>query len=162
MPAPPCQTPRLNCVCSKLWSTMTTLFPTASDDDEMMIGVYERQGRTLDDLPYTDAFEQIAAAVTDGEVTQARRAEVFHRLHNLRKAGRMPRLGRAASQPPRIDREQERRLEQAVVDAVGSLGQRDQLPYTPALDAIVDAFNADTGLALAHHDVWRLIAKLAK
>jgi hypothetical protein len=45
---------------------------------------------------------------------------------------------------------------------VGGLGQRDQLPYTPAFDALVQEFNAATGRSLDPHSVWRLVAKLAK
>ena len=53
-------------------------------------------------------------------------------------------------------------LRQLVIDAAGSLGQRDQLPYTPGFDDLNAQFNAGTGRSLAPHDLWCLIAKLAK
>jgi hypothetical protein len=127
----------------------------------MLIAAYERTGRTLDDLAHTDAFESIFASV-GGERAGASRREVFHRLHNLRKAGRLPRLGAATSQPPRINADDEGHLRSLVIHAVGTMGQRDRLPYTPEFDALVERFNESTGHNLTAHDIWRLIARLAK
>jgi len=126
----------------------------------VLIAAYEHAGRTLDDLPYTPEWASLYAAV--GEATGKREREVFHSLHNLRKAGKLPRLGRAASTPPRIDAEEEAQLRERVVGQVGSLGQRDRLPFTPEFDRLVLEFNSATGRELSPHDVWRLIAKLAK
>lgn len=139
-----------------------TLFATGpADGDSALIGAYAAAGRTLDDLPYTPEFDRILEAA--GAAGSARRArEVFHRLHNLRKAGKLPRLGRAASKPPAIVPEEEAWLADAVIQTVGTLGQRDQLPYTPEFDGIVERFNARTGRDLTPHDIWRLVAKLAK
>jgi hypothetical protein len=134
-----------------------TLFPNSSD--ELLVSVYLKQGRTLDDLPYTPEFEAIYSAAGDEMVT---RAALFRRLHNLRKAGQLPRLGKAADKPPRIDPEQEEILVELVEAVIGKLSLRDQLPYTPPFDRIVCTFNAQAGLVLPPHTVWRLIAKLAK
>ena len=140
---------------------MTTLFQTS--DDDLLIAVYARQGRTLDDLPYTSEFEAIYEAYTGGdEAAAGSRAGLFHRLHNLRKAGRLPRMGRAASKPPRVEPESEALLVRLVEAEVGQLSRRDQLLYTPAFDDIVNVFNARTGLHLSPHAVWRIVAKLAK
>ncbi len=137
------------------------LFPTS--DDELLISVYQKQGRTLDDLPYTDEFDAIHAAVIgDENATSTSRADLFHRLHNLRKAGKLPRLGKAATKPPRIAPEHEALLTSLVEEKIGRLSLRDQLLYAPAFDEIVIAFNARAGLNLSPHDVWRIIAKLAK
>jgi len=157
-----------------------------SPGDELLIAVYEKQGRTLDDLPYTPQFEAIAAAMDDGDdtagagpaseasadeqadeapvshVASNRRAALFHRLHNLRKAGKLPRLGRAAEKPPTIEADHEQLLVTLVEQAIGKLSLRDRLPYHEAFDQIVESFNAQAGLSLSHHAVWRIIAKLAK
>ncbi len=138
---------------------MDTLFPTT--DDDLLKSVYARQGRTLDDLPYTPQFEAIAQALGAAD-SNAQRAELFHRLHNLRKAANLPRLGRAAEPPPRIDAEHETLLTQLVEQEIGKLSLRDRLPYTDAFDTIVATFNARAGLNLSPHDVWRIVAKLAK
>lgn len=129
--------------------------------DALLVEQYVRAGRTLDDLPYTPEFEVLARAVRAADPDATDRS-IFHRLHNLRKAGRLPRLGRAASQPPAISGEEEQRLAALVVEKVGRLGARDRLPYTPEFGELLDAFNAESGRNLHPHDVWRLIAKLAK
>ena len=141
------------------------LFPIG--DDDLLISVYQKQGRTLDDLPYTDAFESLYAAMyggddeaDDGPVPT--RDKVIHRLQNLRKAGKLPRLGRAQGERPRITSEQEARLATNVEEQVGALSKRDQLLYTPAFEELCTRFNAEAGLDLSRHDIWRLVAKLAK
>jgi hypothetical protein len=127
--------------------------------DEALIIAYQSTGRTLDDLPYTEEFERLHRSLPPGSGTQR---EVFHRLHNLRKAGKLPKLGKPQALPPRINPEEEDQLRALVVGAAGTLGQRDRLPYTPEMDAVVQEFNARTGRALDQHAVWRLVAKLAK
>lgn len=144
-------------------SKSSTLFgasPTGDETDTALIRAYESAGRTLDDLPYTKEFEALYAAVAS-EVNGSER-DVLHRLHTLRKAGRLPRLGRGSSTPPAISPEHEAMLAELVVEALGKLSLRDRLPYTPEFDELVAKFNASAGLALGPHEVWRLIAKLAK
>lgn len=132
-------------------------------DEQRIIEAYAEQGRTLDDLPYTDEFETIYAVLTAGVSTPAvSRAALFHRLHNLRKAGRLPRLGRARSSITKIDHQQEVQLTALVEAAVGSLSKRDQLPYTETFTELITRFNEQAGLNLEPHQVWRIIAKLAK
>lgn len=137
----------------------------AGHDDDLLIRVYEKQGRTLDDLPYTEEFEHIVEAVAlDGSsVSTTERAAILHRLQNLRKSGRLPRLGRTTAERPRIDAEHEHTLRMLVqTELGGGMGGRDQLPYTLAFDRIAESFATDTGLRLEARDLWRLIAKLAK
>jgi hypothetical protein len=141
------------------------LFQTS--DDELLISVYQRQGRTLDDLPYTEHFEAIFSAVvgdrTDQEPYAAlTRSALFRRLHNLRKAGRLPRLGRAIASPPRLDPQCEQKLIELVEAEIGKLSLRDQLPYSNQFERIVTTFNAQASLNLSLHDAWRIIAKAAK
>lgn len=143
--------------------TEPTLFPTS--DDDLLISVYQKQGRTLDDLPYTNAFETLYTSMygeAEDAAGQPTRAQVFHRLHNLRKAGKLPRMGRAVGERPRIDAEQEQVLIELVEQEVGAISKRDQLLYTPGFETVCTAFNAKAGLTLSHHAIWRLVAKLAK
>lgn len=139
-----------------------TLFsgPDAGEVDRLIATAYERTGRTLDDLPYTEEFEQLWSSLA--KATNSGRRELFHRLHTMRKAGRLPRLGRSKSSPPKIEASEEALLAALVVESVGTLGQRDQLPYTPAFDALLERFNTETGRSISPHDAWRLVAKLAK
>ena len=141
-----------------------TLFPI--NDDETLISVYQKQGRTLDDLPYTDDFETIYRSLygpggRDAPAAMTK-AQLFHRLQNLRKAGKLPRLGRAASPPPRIEPDEEVQLIRRVEQEIGQLSKRDQLVYQPTFDAVLDDFNRSTGRSLSPHALWRIIAKLAK
>ncbi|MDQ7012316.1 MAG: acetylxylan esterase [Planctomycetota bacterium] len=146
-----------------LTGAQTGLFGTAPSrdrTDELLVAAYERAARTLDDLPYTPEWATLFAEA--GGATGMREREVFHALHNLRKAGKLPRLGRATSSPPRINAEEESQLGEHVVRLIGSLGQRDRLPFTPEFDRLVEWFNTTTGRELSPHDVWRLIARIAK
>lgn len=129
-------------------------------DEARLIDAYERAQRTLDDLPYTPEFARLCAEV--GAQTQAQQRDAFRTLHRMRKAARLPRMGRSASERPRIEPEEESLLSGLIVEAVGTLGQRDRLPYSAEMDALVEKFNAQTGRSLDHHAVWRLIAKIAK
>jgi len=133
---------------------------TVAAADARLIEAYRSAGVTLDALPYTEAFEGLYGAVR-GSVS-GDKAAVFHRLHNLRKAGKLPTLGRAATSAPRLDAEHEAELVGLVEREVGRLSLRDRLVYAEAFDRVVESFNASTGLAMSHHDVWRVVAKLAK
>jgi hypothetical protein len=142
-------------------SQSTGLFgqPLRLDDDEaLLLEAYVEANTTLDDLPYTPAFAALHAKVGAGRT----QAEVFRKLHNLRKAGKLPRLGRASTPAVKVSEEEEALLQRAVLARVRTLGERDSLLFTPEFDAIVEQFGKESGRALSAHDVWRLLAKIAK
>ena len=132
--------------------------PRLSTQDETLIGVYERIGRTLDDLPYTQEFEELRAAI-DADMT---RRDVLHRLMNLRKAGKLPRLGKSPSLAVKLTDNEERSLIELLREHLGTTGARDRLPYTEAFDPFHASFTEKTGRQLEQHTLWRLICKLAK
>ncbi|MFZ2874441.1 MAG: hypothetical protein WAZ94_08155 [Phycisphaerales bacterium] len=134
--------------------------PRSLDSDDRLVAAYVEVGRTLDDLPYTEEFEKLVT-VLGGEGAVARR-EVLHRLQNLRKANKLPRLGRAASPSIKVTEDEESLLVGLVTEQAGTLGQRDQLVYDPRFDTLTERFNARTGRSLSRHDLWRLVAKLSK
>jgi argininosuccinate lyase len=134
---------------------------TVSQFNQRLIESYVEVGRTLDDLPYTEEFLKVCHLAGAGDAGMSEQA-IFRRLQNIRKAGKLPPIGRAPSKPPRISEAEEQWLRQAVEEAVGSLGQRDQLPFTPKFDALLQRFNQASGRALDPHDLWRVIAKIAK
>ena len=146
---------------SGLFDTREAVTQTLDQQDQVLIQAYVAAGRTLDDLPYTAEFEQIFAAI-GGEQSGRERRAVFHRLHNLRKAKKLPRLGKASEPAPHILPEDEAQLAALVVERVGTMGQRDQLPYDAKFDDLVQAFAAKSGRGLSQRDVWRVVAKLAK
>jgi hypothetical protein len=127
---------------------------------DLLVELYQKLGRTADDLPYTPHFESLYGpyAASHGEPKPSR-AEVWRHLLNLRKAGKLPKLGDAKSKPPDVDPESRAKLRELLGK---DIGKRDRLPYTPRFDQIADAFNKTQPRALAPHLVWRLIATLAK
>src|SRR5688572_4321016 len=127
---------------------------------DALVAAYEKIGRTADDLPYTPHFETLYSgyAAQHGE-PKPTRSEVWRHLLNLRKAGKLPKLGDARSKPPEVGDEDRARLREMLGD---DIGKRDRLPYTERFDAIVDSFNRTQARPLSPHLVWRLVATLAK
>jgi catechol 2,3-dioxygenase-like lactoylglutathione lyase family enzyme len=122
--------------------------------------VYEQIGRTADDLPYTPQFEELCNLYSSrfSEPKPTKR-EVWRHLLNLRKAGKLPKLGEARSPSPDVS-EEARRI---VKELLGKdIGKRDRLPYSERFDRLVDEFNRTQERPLSPHLVWRLVAKLAK
>lgn len=127
---------------------------------EELIGVYQQIGRTADDLPYTPHFEKLYTTyIANYSEPRPTRAEVWRHLLNLRKGGKLPKLGEARSTPPEISDEDRSKLRQMLGT---DIGKRDRLPYSKRFDEIVDAFNRTQTRAISPHLVWRLVATLAK
>ncbi|NLF30370.1 MAG: hypothetical protein GX591_05720 [Planctomycetes bacterium] len=62
--------------------------------EEMLIESYGRMARTLDDLPYTQEFEQLYAGFVESSRRDLSRHDLWRALTNLRKAGRLARKER--------------------------------------------------------------------
>ncbi len=126
---------------------------------DVLSQIYEKLGRTADDLPYTPHFESLYSAYAAQLDPRPTRQEVWRHLLNLRKAGKLPKLGDAKSRPPKVDDDSRTKLR----DLLGKdVGKRDRLPYSDRFDEIVDAFNRTQSRRLSPHLVWRLVATLAK
>ena len=65
--------------------------PPLTPEDERLITAYQRAGRPLDDLAYTEEFERLCLEVGANQSRQDRH-QVFKRLLTLRKSGRLPSL----------------------------------------------------------------------
>jgi catechol 2,3-dioxygenase-like lactoylglutathione lyase family enzyme len=127
---------------------------------EVLGKIYEEVGRTADDLPYTPDFEKLFARYSaEHPEPKPTRREVWRHLLNLRKAGKLPKLGEARSASPEISAEQELAIRRLLGEEIG---KRDRLPYTERFDQLVDDFNKTQERPLSPHLVWRLVAKLAK
>jgi catechol 2,3-dioxygenase-like lactoylglutathione lyase family enzyme len=144
--------------------TSDTLFPgiepKLAAKREDLIAVYEQIGRTADDLPYTPHFEKLYSTYA-GKYPEPKpaRAEVWRHLLNLRKGGKLPRMGDARSTPPEVSAEDLEKLRQMLGEEIG---RRDRLPYTKRFDQLVDEFNKRQSRPISPHLVWRLVATLAK
>jgi len=73
--------------------TSTSEFVRAdlSDFDWALMREYERIGRPVDDLAYTEEFDRLYKSLEAVRESRSK-AEVFRRLLNLRKSGRLPRV----------------------------------------------------------------------
>jgi catechol 2,3-dioxygenase-like lactoylglutathione lyase family enzyme len=122
--------------------------------------VYEKIGRTADDLPYTPHFESLYHGYIAGHAEpKPTRGEVWRHLLNMRKSGKLPKLGEARSAAPEVTPEERKALKEMLGD---DIGRRDRLPYSKRFDEIVDQFNKTQPKPLSPHLVWRLVATLAK
>ena len=126
---------------------------------EALAEIYEKLGRTADDLPYTPHFESLYSSYVTHFDTPPTKREVWRHLLNLRKAGKLPKLGEARSKPPKVSDEARQHLRELLGEDVG---KRDRLPYTPRFDELVNKFNESQLRRLSPHLVWRLVATLAK
>jgi len=127
---------------------------------EELSNIYQQIGRTADDLPYTPHFEKLYLTYCGAyPEPKPSRAEVWRHLLNLRKGGKLPKLGEARSTPPPVSDEDRTKLRQMLG---ADIGKRDRLPYTKRFDEIVDAFNRTQQRPISPHLVWRLAATLAK
>lgn len=142
-----------------------SLFPGAVEarapvKREELSRLYEQISLTADDLPYTPHFEKLYVNyVSSYSEPRPTRSEVWRHLLNLRKGGKLPKLGEARSTPPEVSDEDRVKLR----DLLGAdIGKRDRLPYTKRFDEIVDTFNRTQTRAISPHLVWRLVATLAK
>lgn len=141
-----------------------TLFgatPPKHKPDRARLGeLYGKLGRTADDLPYTTHFETLYDAYAVGfPDPKPDHAEVWRHLLTTRKAGQLPKLGAARSAPPEVGDEDRQRLRDLLGD---DIGKRDRLPYQPRFDQLVTAFNAGRRRPYSPHQIWRLVATLAK
>lgn len=135
---------------------------------ELLAELYEKAGRTADDLPYTAQFEQIYEAYAkQWPGPQPGRAEVWRHLLSVRKKGKLPKLGQARSKPPAIDGETAERIRRLMAEHIGeTIGRRDRLPYSKPFDDLADAFNRERvsrhESPMTPHALWRIVASLAK
>ncbi len=129
-------------------------------DRERLAALYVQLGRTADDLPYTTHFESLYESyVVNFPDPKPDHAAVWRHLLTTRKAGRLPKLGAARSEPPEVE-ESDRDLLRRLLGE--QIGKRDRLPYSPMFDDLVTKFNAGRRRAYSPHQVWRLAATMAK
>lgn len=126
---------------------------------DLLTALYAKAGRTADDLPYTHHFEMIYDGYSAAFERPPSRAEVWRHLLRLRKAGKLPPMGRSRSRPPTLTPEQRQVLRELLGQA---LGRRDRLPYTPELETLRETYTRRCGQILSPHQFWRVVATLAK
>ena len=152
-------------------ATPGALFPgvaqTLSPKRDVLVRLYEKAGRTADDLPYTPQFEGIRSAYAAEFVgQQPDHRETWRHLLSLRKRGQLPRLGAAREAAP-VD-EKAIKLIRALIQSEfdGQIGRRDRLPYSEDFERLRDAFNRERvrhrEQPMSPHALWRMVASVAK
>ena len=127
---------------------------------EKLVEIYLKIARTADDLPYTPQFESLYEQyIDDFPEPKPDRAEVWRHLLTTRKSGKLPKLGEAKSRPPEVLPEARDRLRTLLGK---DIGKRDRLPYTVRFDEISAQFTRGMRRTMSPHQLWRLIATLAK
>jgi len=134
--------------------------PQAAAKPDVLVRIYEQLRRTADDLPYTPHFERLYDSyLAEHQGAKPTRRQVWRQLLNLRKSGKLPKLGEAPTPPPSAPAESIALLKKLLG---AGMGKRDRLPYTEEFEKLVDAFNAKQQRPLSPHLIWRLVARLAK
>lgn len=132
--------------------------PAIDPNHTALIAQYTRVARPLDDLPYTPDLSAMCAQL--GRPGDER--TVLDTLLRLRKGGKLPKSGARSEGRVKLDAEQEAVLTELVIATAGSMGKRDRLPHTEVFDDLLARFNAECGLSMSAHDLWRVVARLAK
>ncbi len=152
-------------------ATPHALFPgivaKLSPKRDVLAKLYEKAGRTADDLPYTPQFEQIHAGyAAEFPEPGPDRGESWRHLLLVRKRGELPKLGAAKAAAPADERATA--LVRALIEQHfnGRIGRRDRLPYSDDFEQLRDRFNESRVAAgdapLAPHQLWRIVANVAK
>jgi hypothetical protein len=124
-------------------------------DEQKLVAAYEKIGKPLDLLPYTDDFDHLLRDL-DIESTDESRREVFHRLLNLRKKALLPRtsnLINVSREGMPLSADDEELL--AAYDRIGR--PLDALPYTEDFDKLLDELGKSRTQAIKHAALQRLL-----
>lgn len=132
-----------------------------SAEDLRLVDAYVNSGRTTDDLPYTPEFDEMVQLLRHAGDARSER-DLIVRLFRLRKAARLPQLGRRSLPIGFASASDMELAEQLLKKTVGYVGSRDQLPYTPEFEKLLDEYNRDATRPLDKHQFWRLLARIAK
>ena len=66
--------------------------PPLDSADQQLVSAYTRVGVPVDELPYTEEFEEIVSQVSPTNQNEDEKHRIFKRLLTLRKQGRLPRV----------------------------------------------------------------------
>jgi hypothetical protein len=135
-----------------------------AEDDRRLIAAYVRAAVTLDAIPYSSAMDEILRylARPSGDART-----VLDRLTYLRKSGRLPQLGRDRTLVVSLDRMTDVHFEWLtnwVRVKLGSIGRRDQLPYSDDFDVLFEEFvkQFPDMRDINKNEVWLAVARRAK
>lgn len=122
-------------------------------DQEHLQELYDAAGVSRDDLPYTDAFEQIWQGFQDRTFKNAEREQVYAALLKYVRSG---------SNPPKNDpshRLSDEQVKQLKVVLPRHARGGKLLPYSDEFDAALKEFNKLAGTELDERQFWEGIAQ---
>jgi hypothetical protein len=129
-------------------------------EDQRLVNLYAEIGLPSDTLLYSpefDVFLNRLRAAGDNRPTQ----EIARRLLQLRKAARLPRVGHVAYPSIELPETDFDLVQYLLRNHLGTLGSRDQLPYTELFDRIWTEYNRRATRTLDRHQFWRLVARVS-
>lgn len=135
--------------------------PPLAPEDQRLVELYAQLGRPSDDLPYSEDFRRLMESLRAGGDNRSDE-EVMRRLLRLRKAARLPRATRPSTPVGLVPAEDIELAEDLLRRALGALGSRDRLPYTPEFEGLLKEYNAQATRPLDPHRFWRLVARISK
>jgi hypothetical protein len=135
--------------------------PPLPTQDQRLVDAYARLGRPSDDLPYSSDFDMLLDSIRAAGDTRSEQ-EVIQRLFRLRKAGRLPHARRPSIPVSDVPTEDVELAEALLRDKLGTLGSRDQLPYTPEFEQLWQDYRTKATRPLDRHQFWRLVARVSK
>jgi hypothetical protein len=120
-------------------------------DQEHLQELYDASGVARDELPYTEAYENLWQGFQDRTFKNATRDQVYAALL---KYTRSSTNASKPSEPVPLTDEQKKTLK--VVSGRHATGGK-LLPYTDSFAAALKEFNAQAGASLSEHDFWKAL-----
>lgn len=130
-------------------------------EDQRLVRHYAELSRPSDDLPYSVEFAELVNRLRAAGEARTEH-EILRRLFQLRKAARLPRVGRGSSSVVDAPPADVELAENLLRRHLGATGSRDQLPYSEGFDEIWTEYNGSAARPLDKHQLWRLIARVSK
>ncbi|MFA6133602.1 MAG: hypothetical protein WC869_06250 [Phycisphaerae bacterium] len=125
---------------------------------EHVVELLQKSTVARDSLPYTDEFQQLKTEFFDRTFKNVTDAEFWNILVTVGKKGGVRGKPRTSIAPSLAEDNQRLLLSLMPVP----IGERDRLPYSKALDRLVQQFSSTAGTNLTHREIWLAILSLAK
>jgi hypothetical protein len=135
--------------------------PPLPPEDQRLVNLYTEIGVPSDALLYSPEFDLLMNRLQ--AAGDKRTSEVIaHRLLQLRKAARLPRIGRSSLSSVKLTEPDLDLVQGLLKQHLGALGSRDQLPYTEKFNQIRSEYNRRATQTLDPYQFWRVVARVSK
>ena len=124
----------------------------SSIDQEHLQELYDAAGIARDELPYTEAYENIWQGFQDRTFKNAGRDQLYGALLKYTRSSTNP---AKPSEPVELTEDQKKLLKNMI--ARHASGGK-FMPYSDAFNSAVKEFNTQSGLTISENDFWRAAA----